>query len=65
MARHNGDEYRPNSISLEHVMPQSAGDDKEIGMVGNIIPCQKNLMSKLVINHWHKSFLSILNRSLD
>ncbi|ELY4555505.1 HNH endonuclease, partial [Cronobacter sakazakii] len=43
MARHNGDEYRPNSISLEHIMPQSAGNDKEIGMIGNIIPLSKEL----------------------
>lgn len=43
MRRHNGGEYRPNSISLEHVLPQSSGDNKEIGMIGNIIPLSKEL----------------------
>ncbi|MBC5240617.1 DUF262 domain-containing protein [Klebsiella pneumoniae] len=41
--RQNGGEYRPSAISLEHVLSQSSGDDKEIGMVGNIIPLSKEL----------------------
>ena len=43
MKRHVGDEYRPHSLSLEHVLPQSAGNEKEIGMIGNIIPLSKEL----------------------
>ncbi|MBZ3800021.1 DUF262 domain-containing HNH endonuclease family protein [Leclercia adecarboxylata] len=43
MKRHNGNEYRPNSLSLEHVLPQSSGEQKEIGMIGNIIPLSKEL----------------------
>lgn len=43
MDRHAGNEYRPHSLSLEHVLPQSAGDEKEIGMIGNIIPLSKEL----------------------
>ncbi|EOC0004306.1 DUF262 domain-containing protein, partial [Cronobacter turicensis] len=43
MKRHVGDEYRPHSLSLEHVLPQSASDAKEIGMIGNIIPLSKEL----------------------
>lgn len=43
MRRHHGAEYRPNSISLEHVLSQSSGDDKEIGMIGNLIPLSKEL----------------------
>lgn len=43
MKRHVSDEYRPHSLSLEHVLPQSAGSEKEIGMIGNIIPLSKEL----------------------
>jgi len=41
MSLHNGDEYKPNSITLEHILPQSSGGQKEIGMLGNLIPLSK------------------------
>lgn len=43
MSRHAGNEYRPHSITLEHVLPQSNGGGKEIGMIGNLIPLSKEL----------------------
>ncbi|MEG6410272.1 DUF262 domain-containing HNH endonuclease family protein [Enterobacter roggenkampii] len=43
MSRHAGNEYRPHSITLEHVLPQSNGGGKEIDMIGNLIPLSKEL----------------------
>ncbi|TBL87356.1 DUF262 domain-containing protein [Hafnia alvei] len=43
MSQHAGQEYKPHSISLEHVLPQSFGDLREIGMIGNLIPLSKEL----------------------
>lgn len=43
MSRHAGNEYRPHSITLEHILPQSNGAGKEVGMIGNLIPLSKEL----------------------
>lgn len=43
MVRHSGKEYKPDSITLEHIKPQSDGGEKEIGMIGNLLPLSKVL----------------------
>ena len=36
-------EYMPDSLTLEHVQPQSAGDMAIVGMIGNLLPLSKEL----------------------
>ncbi|WP_318385947.1 DUF262 domain-containing HNH endonuclease family protein [Enterobacter sp.] len=39
-------EYMPDSLTLEHIQPQSNGDMAVIGMIGNLLPLSKELNEK-------------------
>ncbi|NEO39269.1 MAG: HNH endonuclease [Moorea sp. SIOASIH] len=41
-ARKNN-EFYPEDLTLEHILPQSSGDKTKIGMIGNIIPIGESL----------------------
>lgn len=42
-SRARTDEFLPDLISIEHIMPQSAGDLESASMIGNLIPLSKEL----------------------
>ncbi|EFC6637535.1 HNH endonuclease, partial [Escherichia coli] len=39
-------EYMPDSLTLEHIQPQSVGDSEVYSMIGNLLPLSKELNEK-------------------